>query len=80
MSKIDELFDYYLKNQDKLVESCNGKFIVIKNFNVVGCFDSEADAYFDSVDRYGIGNFIIQYCISGVESYTQHFSSRVKFN
>ncbi|MCM1031567.1 MAG: hypothetical protein NC410_09045 [Oscillibacter sp.] len=72
-------FEWYLANQDKLVEKYNGKYLVIKDCNVVGSYDREDEAYFDSESKYGLGNFLIQLCTPGNTAYTQMFSSRVIF-
>ncbi len=79
MEKAKSLFEYYLSHQNELVSKYNGKYLVITDDGVVGSFDSEDTAYFDAVDKYGLGNFIIQYCTEGTEAYTQTFTSRVKF-
>jgi len=70
MDKTKELFDYYLEHQDELVEEYNGKYLVICNNSVVGSFDDEDTAYFHAVEKYGLGNFIIQLCTPGDEAYT----------
>lgn len=79
MANLEELFNYYLNHQDVLVEKYNGKYIVIINNAVVGAYDSEADAYFEAEHKYGLGNFLIQYCSKGDEAYTQTFTTRVIF-
>jgi hypothetical protein len=76
---LDKLFKWYLDNQTRLVKQYNEKVLVIKDENVVGVFDNEEDAYFDSVNKYELGTFIIQKCTPGKEAYTQHFHSRVIF-
>lgn len=73
------LFDYYLSHQDELVDKYNGKFIVITADGVAGDYDSDEDAYFEAVEKYGLGNFIVQYCTAGKDAYTQNFTSRVRF-
>lgn len=37
-------FEYFLENQDRLVEKYDGKVVVIKNHSVIGVFDSELEA------------------------------------
>lgn len=68
----DRAFQWYLKNQDKLVDKYNGKFIVITDNSVAGVYDNENDAYFDASAKYGLGNFIVQLCTPGEEAYTIH--------
>lgn len=72
-------FQYYLDNQDKLVEKYDGKVLVIVGKDVVGVYDDESTAYFKSIKKYKIGTFLIQKCTAGTQSYTQTFHSRVIF-
>lgn len=64
-------FNYYLANQGELVGKYNGKILLIVNKEVVGVYDSEADAYFDAVTKYPLGTFLIQLCTEGTSAYTQ---------
>lgn len=79
MADLKALFQYYLDNQGELVKKYNGKYLVIKDNSIAGVFDSEESAYCDAVNRYGLGNFIIQLCTPGDGAYTQHYASRVIF-
>lgn len=79
MEDLKKDFQYYLDHQDELVKTYSGRYLVIKAENVVGDYSSESDAYFDSVRKYGLGNFLIQLCTSGDEAYTQTYHSRVLF-
>jgi hypothetical protein len=76
---LKEQFQYYLDNQDEFVNKYNNKFIVIKNKEVVGSFNTEIEAYSDSVKKYELGTFLIQEVKPGNESYTQTFRTRVIF-
>jgi hypothetical protein len=79
MATIKDLFKWYLENQGGLVKQYDGKVLVIKDNQVVGSFDNEESAYFDSISKYKPGTFIIQKCTPGEEAYTQTFHSRVSF-
>ena len=70
-------FEYYLEHQDELVEKYNGKFIVIKDCNVIGVFDSELEAVEHTAKQYELGSFLVQKCEPGTDSYTQTYHSRV---
>jgi len=76
---LEKEFYYFIDNQDKLVHLYNGKYLVIKGDTVVGIFNTEIEAYLESVDKFGLGNFLIQKCVPGKEAYTQTFHSRVAF-
>lgn len=79
MTALQKLFQYYLDHQEELVKKYNGKFVVIKDEEVVGAYESELDAYQDSVKKFELGTFLIQQCSPGEESYTQTFRTRVIF-
>lgn len=63
-------FQYYLAHQDELVEKYNGKVIVLVNHEVVGLYETEREAYWDSVKKYQLGTFLIQLCTPGRDAYT----------
>lgn len=72
-------FQYYIDNQNELVKKYRGKFIVIKDKQVIGVYDTEIEAYTESVKAHELGTFLIQECQPGEENYTQTFRSRVIF-
>ena len=76
---LEKEFKYYLDNQSKLVKDYNGKFIVIKGQDVIGVYDTEDQAYFETLKEHEEGTFLIQFCEPGDSSYTQSFHSRVQF-
>lgn len=77
---LDKEFKYYLDNQDELVKEYDGKFIVIKNQTVIGAYNTEMDAYNETLKEHKLGTFLIQHCMPGEESHTATFNSRVVFN
>ena len=81
MSKqLEKEFEYYLNHQDELVEKYNGKFIVVKNSEVIGAYDSELKAVEETTKKHELGTFLVQKCEPGEESYTQKYHSRVLFS
>lgn len=76
---LEKEFKYYLDHQAELVKKYNGRFLVIKDESVVGDFATMEEAYFDSVQKYELGTFLIQECTEGDKAYTQTFHSRVVF-
>lgn len=80
MSMIQELFKYYLENQDKLVKQYNGKYIIITADGVKGAYDSLKEGYDTALNTFGEGNFMLQLCTEGDSAYSQRFfTSRVAF-
>ncbi len=78
-SLLEKEFEYYLRNQAELIKKYRGKFIVIKNCEVIGAFDSEIEAIEKTSEKHELGTFLVQKCEPGTESYTQTYHSRVLF-
>ena len=79
VSSLEKEFQFYLNNQDELVKKYNGKFIVIKNCEVIGAYDSEVEAVEKTASTYELGTFLVQKCEPGTESYSQTYHSRAVF-
>ncbi|NQT31293.1 MAG: hypothetical protein HQ588_03075 [Deltaproteobacteria bacterium] len=79
MEKLEKEFKYYLEHQDELVKKYNGKYIVIKDLEVIGAYDSELEAIEKTTEKYELGTFLVQKCEHGNESYTHTYNSRVLF-
>lgn len=77
---LDRAFEFYLENQSELVEKFDGKFIVIKDDEIVGVYDNEIDAVTASTTKYPKGSFLVQHVTQGNDEYTEVFHSRVAFN
>ena len=76
---LEKEFEYYLKNQNDLVKKYNGRFIVIKDSQVIGDYESELEAINKTLEKHEAGTFLVQKCEPGSESYSQMFHSRVIF-
>ena len=72
-------FEYYLANQAALVGQYNGMYVVIKDQQVVGVYDSQATAVSQAQQKYALGTFLVQKVEPGTGAYTQTFHSRVAF-
>jgi hypothetical protein len=76
---LEKEFQFYLDHQAVLVAQYRGKFLVIRGTEVVGVYDSDEEAYFQTLKKFEPGTFLIQFCAEGDASYTQTFHSRVAF-
>ncbi len=72
-------FEYYLANQAKLVKKHDGKFVVIKNKEVIGVYDDQATAISQTQKTHELGTFLVQKVEPGKDAHTQTFHSRVSF-
>jgi hypothetical protein len=73
-------FEFYIENQAELTKKYNGKYIVIKNQEVIGAFDSEFEAVKKTSEQHELGTFLVQKCEPGKDSYSQTYHSRVIFD
>lgn len=73
-------FEYYLENQDEIVDQYDGKYIVIKDCSVIGSYDDEITAINETKKSHEIGTFLVQKVEQGEGAYTQTFHSRVAIN
>lgn len=76
---LKEEFEYFLKHQNQLVKKHLGKYVVIKNQEILGAYDSKEIALTETLKEHVAGTFLIQHCLPGEEVYTQKFYSRVVF-
>lgn len=80
-SPLKKEFQYYLDHQKELVDQYNGKFVVIKDANVVGAYDNELSAISDAQKKdLQAGTFLVQFVSPGDTAYKQTFHSRVIFS
>lgn len=80
-SPLKKDFDYYLAHQAEMVEKYNGKFVVIKDGEVIGAYDNELAAIVDAQKKgHKAGTFLVQLVSPGDTAYKQTFHSRVVFS
>ena len=78
-SPLQHEFEYYLAHQAELAEQYQGRFIVIKDGNVLGDYETAAEAVRETVKTHEPGTFLVQRSDADPESTTQTFHSRVIF-
>lgn len=79
-SPLEKEFQFYLDNQDELVKEYDGKFIVIKDVEVLGAYDDALMAITETKKSHKLGTFLVQKVSKGTSDYTQTFHSRVVFS
>ncbi len=74
---LEKEYQFFLANKEELIKKYPGKFIVIKDEEVVGVYETLQDALGTSAKAYPLGTFLIQQISDKEEDYTQRFHSRV---
>lgn len=77
---LNDEFEYYLENQIDLTEKYDGRYIVIKNRNVIGDYDTKRAAIEMTMKMHVLGTFLVQKCSSDPNSIKQRFLSRACFS
>lgn len=68
-------FDFFIENYEKLYQKYGHKFLVIRNQEILGSYDSELSAINITSEKYPIGSFIVQECNGDESAYTNYISS-----
>jgi hypothetical protein len=63
--------------QEQLVRQYEGKFLAIRDCEMIGAYEDEMEAIQNTAATHPLGSFLIQKCEPGTESYTQTFHSPV---
>ena len=72
-------FEYYLEHQAELAEQYQGRFVVIKNDEVLGDYETAEEAVRATAPTHEPGTFLVQRCDADPESTKVTFRSRVRF-
>lgn len=74
---IEENYEYYTKHHEELVKKYKNKFLIIKDKEVFGTYETLEEAIKYAKD-FEAGTYIIQQCTQKDD--TQVFHTRVRFN
>ncbi len=58
---LEQEYEFYEANKQKFIGSYLNKYIVIKNNNVLGVFNSSEDAIKDAIKENELGTFLVQF-------------------
>ena len=79
-SPLAKEFNYYLANQDEMVQKYDGMVAVIKDLSVIGVYTTEMDAVAETQKTHELGTFLIQKVSKGTEAYTHTLHSGAVFS
>jgi len=69
-------FHHYLENQSAYVREYNGKVIVLKNFEVIGVYQTELEAITKTQEAGNeLGTFLVQKVTPGSGAYTVNIAT-----
>ena len=71
----DKDFEWFLQNYSKLYKEYGRKYLVIKNCEVLGAYDSPAIAVSETSQKEELGTFIVQFCNGDESGYTNYIAS-----
>lgn len=76
---LEKELEFFIANQERLVQEYRGKTLVIKDQKVVGVYETPLEAYTASMEKYEPGTFMIQPCTEGTDAYTVTITSHELF-
>jgi len=74
---LEKEYEFFKKNLSEFKRKYLGKFIVIKDEQVIGVYSKSTDALQETLKSHKIGTFLIQQVLEKEEDYIQRFHSRV---
>ena len=74
---LDKEYQYYTNNRDTFLKEYNGKYIVIKDENILGVYNTQIEALSATSQNHEVGTFLIQHVTTLDEEQIQRFFSRV---
>ena len=78
-ARLQKEFEYYLAHQTELAAKYQGRYIVIKDGEVLGDYASAEEAVRATTPKQEPGTFLVQQCDADPESTKVTFHSRVRF-
>jgi hypothetical protein len=76
---LEKEFNYFKNNKESLLLKYANKYIVIKDEEVKGFYETQIEALTDALKQFAPGTFLIQFVSPEPEDYIQKFHSRVNF-
>jgi hypothetical protein len=77
MADLKQEFEYYLAHKADFLAKYKGKFIVLKDKQVIGTFDNRLTAIQETMKSHPLGSFLVQHVTESGEQ--MRFHSRVAF-
>jgi hypothetical protein len=78
-SRLQADFQFYRANQADFVGRYNGKFIVLKDFALLGVYETHAEAIRETMKHHELGTFLVQQVTPGDSATTARYHSRATF-
>jgi hypothetical protein len=63
VNMVEQNYEYFKNNFENLYSLYNGKYIVLKNLDVIGVYDSFARAVKETAKTEELGTFAVQHCV-----------------
>lgn len=77
---LDKEFDYFLENRQALLDKYEGRYVVIKDQQVIGDYGDQLEAVTRTSEEHELGTFLVQLISADEASFRQVFHSMVLFD
>ena len=76
---VKQNFDYFKENFEELYKQYKGKYIVLKNCEVIGVYSNLAQAARETAKTEELGTFAVQHCERDNPGANRFYNDNVKF-
>jgi hypothetical protein len=73
---LEKEYNYFNDNLKEFIKKYKGQFIVLKDDDILGVYDSMPVAISETIKNHELGTFLVQECIPAKQN-IQHFHTRV---
>ncbi len=73
-NELEKSFQFYLDNLEKLAKTYKGKFITIKNCEILGAYDTYESALNETLKTHKLGTFLVQRVDTNPSTYTLYLN------
>ena len=73
---LEKEYKYFDQNRKEFIKKYKGKYIVLKDNDILGVYDSMPEAISETTKEHELGSFLVQQCVPE-EQNVQHFHTRV---
>lgn len=70
---LEKEYEFFQKNKKEFKKKYLGKFIVIKNEEIIGVYSSSGEALKETSKNHAMGTFLIQEVVENDSDYIQRF-------
>jgi hypothetical protein len=77
MDQQSQDFYYFLENMENFYQTYGHRYVVVKNKDILGVYDTFEEALETTLKTEELGSFLVQECFASKENMIHHFQGNV---